>query len=129
MDSAFAQGGLRLLNNKIEVPENGLYFVYSQASFRVSWRDEGEQHPVTLSHQVSRSSKSVGTKVALLSSVRSACQNLQEDDRRSGRGCYSTIYLGAVFKLHKGDKLETETSHLKELDTDDGKTFFGVFAL
>ncbi|KAM4736355.1 tumor necrosis factor b (TNF superfamily, member 2) [Anableps anableps] len=128
---AFALGGLHLRGNKIIIPERGLYFVYSQASFRVSVSSDGqgEWRPPSLSHRIWRFSKSIGTKVSLLNGVRSACQNMQEDSVRSGRGCYSTIYLGAVFRLNREDTLETETNQLRELDTDEGKTFFGVFAL
>ncbi|KAK5603502.1 hypothetical protein CRENBAI_006078 [Crenichthys baileyi] len=128
---AFAQGGLHLYDNKIIIPESGLYFVYSQASFRVSCSKdtEGAGRPMPLSHRIRRASKSIGQPVSLMSAVRSACQNVQEDDMRSGQGCYSTIYLGAVFQLNKGDTLQTETNQLPELETEEGKTFFGVFAL
>lgn len=61
-----------------------------------------------------------------MSAIRSVCQGTAQED---GRGWYSAIYLGAVFKLNKGDKLWTETNQLSQLETDDGKTFFGVFAL
>nr|ALC74694.1 tumor necrosis factor alpha [Lopholatilus chamaeleonticeps] len=65
-----------------------------------------------------------------MSAVRSACQNTaQEDSYKVGQGWYNAIYLGAVFQLNRGDKLWTETNQLSELDTDEGKTFFGVFAL
>ncbi|MEQ2191603.1 hypothetical protein XENOCAPTIV_030858 [Xenoophorus captivus] len=125
---AFAQGGLRLYNNTIIIPQSGLYFVYSQASFSVSCskNTEGAWPSMALSHRIWRASNSIGQKVSLMSGVRSACQNVQEDDMRSGHSCYSTIYLGAVFQLNKGDKLETETNQLPELDTEEGKTFFGV---
>ncbi|MEQ2298925.1 hypothetical protein AMECASPLE_010225 [Ameca splendens] len=128
---AFAQGGLRLYNNTIIIPQSGLYFVYSQASFSVSCskNTEGAWPSIALSHRIWRVSNSIGQRVSLMSGVRSACQNVQEDDMRSGHSCYSTIYLGAVFQLNKGDKLETETNQLAELDTEEGKTFFGVFAL
>ncbi|XP_054916907.1 tumor necrosis factor b (TNF superfamily, member 2) [Poeciliopsis prolifica] len=128
---AFSQGNFRLQDNRIVIPESGLYFVYSQASFRVSRSgdQEGEWRPPTLSHRVRRMSRAVGTRVSLLSAVRSACQSVQEDGERSGHGCYSTIYLGAVFQLDRGDTLDTESNPLKELDTDEGKTFFGLFAL
>nr|Q8JFG3.1 RecName: Full=Tumor necrosis factor; AltName: Full=TNF-alpha [Sparus aurata]CAC88353.1 tumor necrosis factor alpha [Sparus aurata] len=131
---AFAQGGFRLVDNKIVIPHTGLYFVYSQASFRVSCSDGDEEgagrHLTPLSHRISRYSESMGSDVSLMSAVRSACQNTaQEDSYSDGRGWYNTIYLGAVFQLNRGDKLETETNQLSELETDEGKTFFGVFAL
>ncbi|XP_061632569.1 tumor necrosis factor b (TNF superfamily, member 2) [Phyllopteryx taeniolatus] len=135
---AFAQGGLTLQNNQIVVPHTGLYFVYSQASFRVSCRDstteeglESEKHLAPLSHRVWRYSDSVGRKASLMSAVRSACQasSSAEDEQRSKQGWYNALYLGAVFQLNKDDQLWTETNQLSELETDGGKTFFGVFAL
>ncbi|XP_076006304.1 tumor necrosis factor b (TNF superfamily, member 2) [Genypterus blacodes] len=129
---AFAQGGFKLVNNQIIIPQTGLYFVYSQASFRVSCNegDEERKRHAPLSHRIWRYSDSVGNKASLMSAVRSACQNsAQEDSYQVGEGWYNAIYLGAVFQLHKGDKLWTETNQLAELETEEGKTFFGVFAL
>ncbi|XP_070822352.1 tumor necrosis factor b (TNF superfamily, member 2) [Chaetodon trifascialis] len=131
---AFAQGGFRLVNNQIVIPQTGLYFVYSQASFRVSCSDGDEEgagkHLTPLSHRIWRYSDSIGSKASLMSAVRSACQSTaQEDNYGDGQGWYNTIYLGAVFQLNRGDKLWTETNQLSELETDEGKTFFGVFAL
>ncbi|XP_076593332.1 tumor necrosis factor b (TNF superfamily, member 2) [Chaetodon auriga] len=131
---AFAQGGFRLVNNQIVIPQTGLYFVYSQASFRVSCSDADEEgagkHLTPLSHRIWRYSDSIGSKASLMSAVRSACQSTaQEDSYGDGQGWYNTIYLGAVFQLNRGDKLWTETNQLSELETDEGKTFFGVFAL
>lgn len=128
---AFAQGGFRLVNNQIIIPQTGLYFVYSQASFRVSCNegDEEKKRLAPLSHRIWRYSDAVGSKASLMSAVRSACQiTAQEDSHRIGEGWYNTIYLGAVFQLNKGDKLWTETNQLAELETEEGKTFFGVFA-
>lgn len=131
---AFAQGGLQLRDNAIVIPATGLYFVYSQASFRVSCGD-GDQEgagtgPVPLSHLVWRHSDSVGGRSTLLSAVRSACQLAAPQGGYSqGHGWYNTLYLGAVFQLKAGDKLWTETNQLSQLETDEGKNFFGVFAL
>lgn len=133
---AFAQGGFRLQDNKIIIPQTGLYFVYSQASFRVFCSDVEEEEEAgnrfrPLSHSIWRYSDSLGGEASLMSAVRSACQTTaqEEDSYRDGRGWYNAIYLGAVFQLNKGDKLWTKTNQLSELDTDEGKTFFGVFAL
>ncbi|KAM8871232.1 tumor necrosis factor-like [Spinachia spinachia] len=131
---AFAQGGFELLNNEIVIPETGLYFVYSQSSFRVSCGDGGEEGEekshVPLSHRVWRYSESLGRKASLMNAVRSACQNTaQGDGHPEGQGWYNAIYLGAVFQLNKGDRLWTETNQLSELESEDGRNFFGVFAL
>ncbi|XP_072290425.1 tumor necrosis factor-like, partial [Eucyclogobius newberryi] len=151
----FSQGGIGLQDNQITIPETGLYFVYSQASFRVACHhqtrpqtrtqtrtqtrpqtrpqtahqpgsDEEGRQRAPLSHRVGRFSESIGSEVSLMSAVRSPCS---EHAAEAGRGWYNAIYLGAVFQLHKGDRLGTETNQLPELETDEGKTFFGVFAL
>lgn len=131
---AFAQGGFQLVNNSIIIPKSGLYFVYSQASFRVSCtdlnRDTAGKGLMPLSHRIWRYSDSIGSRASLMSAVRSACQkSAHEASNKVGQGWYNTIYLGAVFQLNTGDKLWTETNQLSELETDEGKTFFGVFAL
>ncbi|XP_068616657.1 tumor necrosis factor b (TNF superfamily, member 2) [Brachionichthys hirsutus] len=131
---AFAQGGFRLEDNQIVIPQTGLFFVYSQASFRVSCNDGDEKgtgsHLMPLSHRIWRLSDSIGSKASLMSAVRSACQNTaQEESYIVGQGWYNAIYLGAVFQLNRGDRLWTETNQLSALETEEGKTFFGVFAL
>lgn len=122
---AFVQGDFRLENNTIIIPHTGIYFVYSQALFRVTCNnDEGAAE--NLSHGIWRRSESIGGDVSLMSSIRSVCQNTAQEDER---GWYSAIYLGAVFKLNKGDILWTVTNKLEQLEMNSGNTFFGVFAL
>lgn len=130
---AFAQGGFQLSDNAIRIPASGLYFVYSQASFQVSCGDGDREGAgrglIPLSHRVWRDSDLTGGSTTLLSAVRSACQLQPEGGASEGLGWYNTIYLGAVFQLRAGDRLWTETNRLSELETDEGKNFFGVFAL
>lgn len=137
---AFAQGGIKLSNNQIIIPENGLYFVYSQASFRVSCSNPQNTSPTSeenitikhrtpLSHRIWRFSESIGSETSLMGAVRSACSQADYYGPEAGQGWYNAIYLGAVFQLNKGDRLWTETNQLSELETEEGKTFFGVFAL
>ncbi|KAJ0000550.1 hypothetical protein NQD34_012392 [Periophthalmus magnuspinnatus] len=142
----FSQGGIQLQNNSIIIPETGLYFVYSQASFRVSCHnpptsnpgskeveeeEEEETRPQSspLSHRVWRFSESFGNDASIMSAVRSACSGQDARGLEEGQGWYNAIYLGAVFQLNKGDRLWTESTQLSELETEEGKTFFGVFAL
>ncbi|XP_053743546.1 tumor necrosis factor b (TNF superfamily, member 2) [Synchiropus splendidus] len=125
---AFAQGGLELVDNRIRIPRKGLYFVYSQASFRINCSDDDEDSEdpglMSFSHRIWRDSDMVGGKSTLMGAVRSACQHGTQET-----GWYNAIYLGAVFQLNTGDDLSTETSKLSEVETEDSKTFFGVFAL
>uniref|UniRef100_A0A3Q0T9K5 Tumor necrosis factor n=1 Tax=Amphilophus citrinellus TaxID=61819 RepID=A0A3Q0T9K5_AMPCI len=142
VDQSHSQGGLELKNNEIVIPRDGLYFVYSQASFRVSCRndnaDDTSSHPmVHLSHTVQRWSRSYGNDdvkrdyATILHSIRTACQKTTSSDSDEDGSWYSAVYMGAVFNLYRGDTLRTlmEEEMLNKLEDDPGKTFFGVFAL
>lgn len=147
VDQSHSQGGLKLDNNEIVIPHSGLYFVYSQASFRVKCSshddnyddaDDANSTPlVHLSHTVKRWSSSYGnddTKPSyytILNSVRTACQKAKSSDASEQGSWFSAIYMGAVFKLKEGDRLKTEMEEkmLLNLEDEPGKTFFGVFAL
>ncbi|KAF3707813.1 Tumor necrosis factor TNF-alpha [Channa argus] len=145
VDQSHSQGDLRLEKNEIVIPHNGLYFVYSQASFRVSCSsnagDDGDNTTpgpmVHLSHTVQRWSRAFGNDddkdsyQTILHSVRTACQKTQANVSDEQGRWYSAIYMGAVFNLKKNDKLKTimDERMLRDLEDDPGKTFFGVFAL
>nr|XP_046171858.1 tumor necrosis factor-like [Oncorhynchus gorbuscha] len=126
---AFSQGGFKLQGNQIIIPHTGLFFVYSQASFRVKCNGPGER-TTPLSHVIWRYSDSIGVKGNLLSGVRSVCQqNYGNAESNIGEGWYNAVYLSAVFQLNEGDKLWTETNRLTDVEPEQGKNFFGVFAL
>lgn len=141
VDQFHSQGGLELKNNEIVIPRNGLYFVYSQASFRVSCSgsdadDITSKHMVHLSHTVKRWSSTFGdddeeSYQTILHSVRTACQKTAGGDSNSDGSWFSAVYMGAVFHLKTGDRLKTvmEKKMLEKLEDEPGKTFFGVFAL
>ncbi|XP_022599820.1 tumor necrosis factor-like [Seriola dumerili] len=142
VDQSHATGGLKLENNEIVIPRTGLYFVYSQASFRVSCTssdaDDATSKPmVHLSHTVKRWSSSYGgdntenSYQTILHSVRTACQKTASSAGDEEGNWYTAVYMGAVFNLRKGDRLKTvmEERMLLKLEDEPGKTFFGVFAL
>nr|WOL43029.1 tumor necrosis factor alpha [Osteobrama belangeri] len=128
VDQSFEQGGLKLNDNMIHIPADGLYFVYSQVSYQIHCNldetDEDEGAQKFLSHSIFRYTVAVEKWMPLQNSAHSVCQS-QED----GKTTYSTIYLGAVFKLMEGDKLKTTTTRLNNIDDNYANTFFGVFAL
>lgn len=128
-DQAFSTGGLELVNREIVIPDDGIYFVYSQVSFHISCTsDRTEDHNVVyMNHKVLRFSDSYGGYKPLFSAIRSACVQGSDTHDLS----YNTIYLGAAFQLHASDRLRTETTSLllPRVANEDGKTFFGVFAL
>ncbi|XP_014034205.1 tumor necrosis factor a (TNF superfamily, member 2) [Salmo salar] len=135
----FSQGGLKLNNNEIVIPQTGLYFVYSQVSFHVSCK-ANPKHPnnqemVHLSNTVKRWSPSYGSAdskeyLPLLNSVRTVCKKSSNSEASEGKW-YNAVYMGAVFNLEKGDLLRTVTENrlLPHLESGAGKNFFGVFAL
>ncbi|XP_071356252.1 tumor necrosis factor-like [Trachinotus anak] len=140
VDQSHSQGDLKLDNNEIVIPQQGLYFVYSQASFRVSCNDPDNTTPgsmVHLSHTVQRWSSSYESDNkkrsyhTIMHSVRTACQKTAGDDRDDDGNWYTAVYMGAVFNLRKDDRLKTvmEKRMLEDLEDESGKTFFGVFAL
>ncbi|XP_040043931.1 tumor necrosis factor a (TNF superfamily, member 2) isoform X1 [Gasterosteus aculeatus] len=137
VDQSHYQGGLELKNNQIVIPQNGLYFVYSQASFRVncssSDADDASLQPIVhVSHTVKRRSKSLGNKdLTILHSIRSVCQMKASSNPDEEGNWFSSVYMGAVFNLMKGDRLRTVMGEkmLQGLEDETGKTFFGVFAL
>ncbi|GAA6226708.1 tumor necrosis factor-like [Lates japonicus] len=141
VDQSHSQGGLELNNNEIVIPQNGLYFVYSQASFRVSCNsdnvDATSEPMVHLSHTVKRWSSSYGddntenSYQTILHSVRTACQKTANSEFGEEGNWFSAVYMGAVFNLRRGDRLKTvmEERMLLDLEDEPGKTFFGVFAL
>ncbi|XP_068566646.1 tumor necrosis factor a (TNF superfamily, member 2) [Cebidichthys violaceus] len=137
VDQSHSQGGLKLNNNQIVIPQSGLYFVYSQASFRVkcssSDTDDVTSQPIVhVSHTVKRRSSSMGTgERTILHSIRSVCQKKASSNPDEEGSWFSSVYMGAVFDLEKFDRLRTVTEEkmLPGLEEESGKTFFGVFAL
>uniref|UniRef100_A0A8C6UCD5 Tumor necrosis factor n=1 Tax=Neogobius melanostomus TaxID=47308 RepID=A0A8C6UCD5_9GOBI len=136
-DHSFVQGELKLEGNEVVIPLSGPYFVYSQASYRLSCNSDPEEEVrhsrVHLSHMVERWSDSLGDRDErvyrpILHSVRTACE------RHPQKGhWFSGVYVGAMFNLNAGDRLRTSLTNdsqlLSQLEDGHGETFFGVFAL
>ncbi|XP_056613141.1 tumor necrosis factor-like [Triplophysa dalaica] len=122
---SFEQGGLKLIDNKIHIPVDGLYFVYSQVAYGVQCKkDRDGETQKFLSHSILRYSDEMGAQIPLQDSGHFICQS-----GKNKKITYSTIYLGAVFKLLQGDRLSTSTNYEDYIDDDSSKTFFGLFAL
>lgn len=133
VDQSFTKGGLKLENNNILIPRDGLYFVYSQASYIIickSSEEDDDSSNIYLSYSILWSSLTAPSKNKryLLNGIKSVCQTKTEEQMNE-QYVYDSIYLGAVFQLYKGDKLSTEANHLTNIDDHSSKTFFGVFEL
>ncbi|MBN3307496.1 TNFA factor, partial [Amia calva] len=119
-DHSFFQGGLQLEENRVVIPRGGLYFVYTQASFK--GKCQSTSH---LSHNVILLPKAYGMEHSLLSAIRTVCR----ESVAPNADWYNALYQGAVFRLEAGDKLRTDTRSMKWLDESEGRTFFGVIEL
>ncbi|KAF7700246.1 tumor necrosis factor b (TNF superfamily, member 2) [Silurus meridionalis] len=133
VDQSFTKGGLKLENNYILIPHDGLYFVYSQASFDILCKSSEDDHGSSNTHlsygvRWSSLTSPSSNKRFLLSGFKTVCQTKMEE-QMNGPPVYESIYLGAVFQLYKGDKLSTESNHFADINEHSSKTFFGVFEL
>ncbi|XP_062979586.1 tumor necrosis factor [Elgaria multicarinata webbii] len=119
------ENGMQLneLDNSLVVPSTGLYFIYSQLLFH----GKGCTKHLLLTHTVSWLSAEYNKKVTLLKSIKSACEGGRDP---SGKLWFESIYQGAVFKLHRGDRLWSETDLPEHLDLTRGRQiYFGVIAM
>ncbi|XP_047653006.1 tumor necrosis factor [Phacochoerus africanus] len=124
--NALLANGVKLKDNQLVVPTDGLYLIYSQVLFR------GQGCPSTnvfLTHTISRIAVSYQTKVNLLSAIKSPCQR-ETPEGAEAKPWYEPIYLGGVFQLEKDDRLSAEINLPDYLDfAESGQVYFGIIAL
>ncbi|XP_067829775.1 tumor necrosis factor-like [Heptranchias perlo] len=115
--------GVEFFNNSLLIRKPGFYFIYSQAVF---YAGSCNGHTIFLSHGMHKLSLAYPEETILLKATRSACHNGRHDDP-----WYKTSYQGAIFEFEAGDRVFSRVSQevVKYLDTKEGKTFFGIFAL
>lgn len=115
--------GINIINDRLIVPQTGIYFLYSQVAFllRPNFNvDVGTQNP-SLQHKVYRfNPKYALGKQELL---RSAKTVFWEQGQEYGR---YTSYLGASLQLNVEDQLYVTVSRLQDLSRDSTNTYFGL---
>ncbi|XP_069929371.1 tumor necrosis factor isoform X2 [Oryctolagus cuniculus] len=123
--NALLANGMKLTDNQLVVPADGLYLIYSQVLFS----GQGCRSYVLLTHTVSRFAVSYPNKVNLLSAIKSPCHR-ETPEEAEPMAWYEPIYLGGVFQLEKGDRLSTEVNQPEYLDlAESGQVYFGIIAL
>lgn len=124
--NALLANGVKLTDNQLVVPLDGLYLIYSQVLFK------GQGCPSThvlLTHTISRLAVSYPSKVNLLSAIKSPCHT-ESPEQAEAKPWYEPIYLGGVFQLEKGDQLSAEINQPNYLDfAESGQVYFGIIAL
>ncbi|CAM5105307.1 tumor necrosis factor [Chelonia mydas] len=120
------QNGMALVNNKLVVPSDGLYFIYSQVVFK---GDKCPEESIYLQHTIFRYSVEYPENVALLRAIKSFCEGSKAAKDEKGVQ-FESIYQGAVFQLMKGDEISSEIHSAQYLDLNsNGQVYFGVIAL
>ncbi|XP_069771441.1 lymphotoxin-alpha-like [Narcine bancroftii] len=121
-DSTFTEG-VEFKNNGLVIKTPGHYFVYTQVVFH-GW---GCQTKATyLSHNISLLSNSYPEENLLLKATKSVCHSGPHQQH-----WYKTSYQGAIFQFEEGDQIFSRVSErvVQYVDSTQGKTFFGIFAL
>ncbi|XP_078271869.1 lymphotoxin-alpha-like [Rhinoraja longicauda] len=115
--------GIEFSNNSLLIQKPGLYFIYTQVVFYAR-RCEGRT--VFLSHDMHKFSPAYPVETILLKATKSVCHYNQH-----GEPWFKTSYQGAIFELEADDRIFSRVSSgvVRYLDTKEGKTFFGAFAL
>ncbi|GCB81203.1 hypothetical protein scyTo_0021799 [Scyliorhinus torazame] len=118
-DSTFTRG-VEFRDNHLVIKTPGQYFVYTQVVFHsVGCQDQA----VYLSHELAKLSPSYPEESLLLKATKSACHY-----GKHGDPWYKTSYQGATFEFEEGDEISSRVSE-ELVDTAQGKSFFGIFAV
>ncbi|XP_072096147.1 tumor necrosis factor ligand superfamily member 15-like [Mobula birostris] len=115
---AFLMGEISYQNQALTIQKTGVYYVYSQVSFRGKESTRCEY----VTHTVTKQVQSYPEPIHLLSSTKTVCSQ--------DSPWFVSIYLGAIFKLEKGDRLAVQVNNVTDVDVNnEHKTFFGTFLL
>ncbi|XP_072286622.1 tumor necrosis factor-like [Pyxicephalus adspersus] len=118
--NTFKTPDLKLKDNSLEIPQDGLYFVYTQVVY--TGRECEKVKSTELTHTVNRKGE-YGKVTPLLTSTKTACEVASKNI------WHQPIYQGGIFQLEEGDILSTETTHIHLLNLNKGQVYFGVLAL
>ncbi|XP_006036188.1 tumor necrosis factor [Alligator sinensis] len=117
--------GMKLVKNKLVVPQNGLYFVYSQVVFRGQACPEED-----LSLTISRYAVEYPTDKALLTAFKSVCVGSPAPGPSPTSDQWlESLYQGAVFRLEKGDEISSQPASTKYVDAESDQVYFGVIGM
>ncbi|XP_078075188.1 tumor necrosis factor-like [Mustelus asterias] len=121
-DPTFSEG-VEFRDNSLVIETPGQYFVYTQVVFNsVGCQDQ----TIYLNHKLDKLSSSYPEKALLLSATKSACHYGKHQDP-----WFKTSYQGAVFEFEEGDQIFSGVNKevVDYVDTAQGKSFFGIFAV
>ncbi|XP_048450794.1 tumor necrosis factor-like, partial [Rhincodon typus] len=121
-DSTFTEG-VEFRDNCFIIKRPGQYFVYTQVVFHSMGC---QQRAIYLSHELAKLSPSYPEETILLKTAKSSCHSRQRREP-----WYKTSYQGAIFEFIEGDQIFSRVNEdaTGYVDTTEGKSFFGIFAV
>ncbi|XP_041068325.1 tumor necrosis factor-like [Carcharodon carcharias] len=121
-DSTFTQG-VEFRDNHLIIKTPGQYFVYTQVVF---YSVGCQEQTIYLNHELTKLSSDYPDEALLLKATKSACHYGQH-----GAPWFKTSYHGAIFEFEEGDQIFSRVSEevVTYVDTTQGRSFFGIFAL
>ncbi|XP_078613000.1 tumor necrosis factor ligand superfamily member 10-like [Branchiostoma floridae x Branchiostoma japonicum] len=117
--------GMKYRDGYIKVPQDGLYYVYSQLYFRYM-RDSKESRSTDnhqLLHFTYKKSATYRDKQEVMKSARTKCWS-----KRSPYGLLSS-YQGGVFRLRAGERLFVQVSNVALVSFEEAASYFGAFMI
>ncbi|KAM4641648.1 lymphotoxin-beta [Discoglossus pictus] len=114
-DQAFIRHQVQYGKSKLEVHQDGLYYVYCQIGFH------GKEANITLSNQVYIYHDSDPEELVLLSGTDSVM-----GPANGLKPWFSSLSQGGLARLESGHLLFVKVSHPELVDYNSGKTFFGI---
>ncbi|XP_035696247.1 tumor necrosis factor ligand superfamily member 10-like [Branchiostoma floridae] len=119
--------GMKYRGGNLIIPVDGLYYIYSQLSYRFL-NENPEEHSdkdaniFQLIHYTFKQS-SYPEPQLIMKSSRSTCWS-----KRTEFGLY-TSFQGGVFRLEKGDKVSISVSNAQMISFEESSSFFGAFMI
>ncbi|XP_019643289.1 PREDICTED: tumor necrosis factor ligand superfamily member 10-like [Branchiostoma belcheri] len=119
--------GMKYRGGNIVIPADGLYYIYSQLSYRFLNENPFENpkedaNIFQLIHYTYKQS-SYPEPQMIMKSSRSTCWS-----KRTEFGLY-TSFQGGVFRLEKGDKVSVSVSNPQMICFEESSSFFGAFMI
>uniref|UniRef100_A0A8C5MJE4 Tumor necrosis factor n=1 Tax=Leptobrachium leishanense TaxID=445787 RepID=A0A8C5MJE4_9ANUR len=127
MDNTVNQGKLSLRDNKIYIPSNGSYYIYTQASYH--GKDCSKVGFDYLSHVVLHHFDEATPDRSLLSSQKTLCGGQSGNTSMPANSWRKSLFQGGIFELNKGDYIYTFTRGEDYLAREPGDTYIGLYAL
>ncbi|XP_035696248.1 tumor necrosis factor ligand superfamily member 10-like [Branchiostoma floridae] len=118
--------GMEYNRGNLVIPADGLYYVYSQLSYRFRNdlpEDSGKEERVFQIIHYTYRRNSYPEPKQIMKTAKSTCWS-----KRVEFGLY-TSFQGGVFQLQKGDKIWVSVSNAPLICFDETSSFFGAFML